>query len=154
LTYQVITHLLLVLYTLFYAPFYTIYLIYRYYTTTTLRPFASWTLLSMLQNRWRVSYNNLIAPIFIPVDSSHVFKPPRDQGIWFDQIAAQGPIKVDIVRIQPVGEEMRIGIAKAGGDIVKGEERGAWMISPWKAKGQRLGKWVEGEKVVLHICGG
>jgi len=67
-----------------------------------------------------------------------------------------GPLKIDVVVLQPVPERYRVGLALAGKGVVEGMERGGWMISPKRAVGQGIEEWREGdgEKIILHICGG
>ena len=127
----------------FYLPIWTV----RYLRNPL--PFPEWTFLRMLTNRMGRVAGRWNGGLLGPMDDSwHV---PDDPPYYKDAIA-RAEIRVDFARLQPVPEDMKVGVAVCKG--VKGDERAGVMITPTAAAGQGLEQARKGEKVFCHIHGG
>ncbi|WWD19495.1 hypothetical protein CI109_103956 [Kwoniella shandongensis] len=144
LIYSLITSLTYVLY-LSILPIYIPCLILIHFSTS--RPFPTWSLDQRISTRLNKLRTNLFA-YWIPPNpyDDWSIAPP---GEAYREASERGEVELEVVDLEPVGEEWKKGIAKVEG--VKGVTRPGFWTRPkgWddkKVKGE--------DKVILHIHGG
>ncbi|WVQ84893.1 hypothetical protein IAT38_007056 [Cryptococcus sp. DSM 104549] len=144
--YQLVTLVTYFIY-LSILPIYILYLLALHVFTP--RPFPSWTLSRRLSTRLVLLRTNLYARWIPPA-------PPDEWSVqpWEVYVAAQdkGEVEVEVVKIQPVGDEWRQGLASVSG--VESVERPGFMITPKEVKAKGGAPAGAGERIVLHIHGG
>lgn len=87
------------------------------------------------------------------------YLPAVDKGEWkipspitSGVKAARSGIQTDFVELQPVEDELRVGVARV--PAVEAVKRPSWMLSPPGALGGGLEHAHDGEKVILYLPGG
>jgi hypothetical protein len=95
-----------------------------------------------LDGRWNLGHLG-------PMDDS--WSVP-DAPAFYKEAIARGEVEVDFVKLEPVIDSMRKGVAVH--PAIKGDVRAGVMISPTNAVGQGLEAAKQGEKVFCHVHGG
>ncbi|KAK8853083.1 hypothetical protein IAR55_003784 [Kwoniella newhampshirensis] len=158
LTYSLITsltYLIHIILLILYVPYLLLLHVF------TAPPFESWTLALRLSTRMTKMRTSLIAWWIPPkeYDDWTIFPPGEE----YVKSMEKGEVDIEVVKLAPVPDEMRIGLGRVEGVI--GEERPGFWIDPRGSSASKRreeaeeigllsGEMSVGERVILHIHGG
>ena len=111
------------------------------------RPFPAFTWWKRISTRWHVLRSE-IQSYLIPPNEGEDWKIMKEAKGYHEAVRI-GELNIAVVRLPPVPESMRRGVAVCAG--VKGEERPGFMLTP---PGKGLETAREGERIILHVHGG